>query len=414
MADNIAQVSVMPVAERFATVDRVSPKAAGAGYAEATARANSVAAAVREVNQRQNHDPVAFTLQTSPNVVKPAFEALAQEMLNVTGPIESKRAAAQAFAVATIAEQARLGQTPEQAAKRRPMPILPNQMADAIAGQFIVQPNGGQGPAQLVQMQAQVWGQYWPQVYSQIAKDIGPTARVIANMGNTPAASVMSMNSHVKTEDLKKSLMQSDAKTIDDSIDRLLVPARESLASYTTGGVQTFNDYDNEIKRLAYMYAGQGGTSPVDAAKRAVNDVWGQKYEVRGAVRYPKEPGLDIKAAERGTSRILAESENIAVMVPPEEAAILGKEYTAKQLANSLKNVGFFVTNGDDSGVTLWMRGKSGPQAVQGTNGREISYTWKQLQDIGLRPDKPAVTPTFETSGGGAATGIRNPPRAKP
>jgi hypothetical protein len=411
MADTIAQVRMMPVPERIAAIERATPKSAGAGYAEATARAQSVRQAVVQVNQMQTDDPVAFSMMTSPNVVKPAFDALQATMNDVTATMEARRDAARTFATATLAEQSRLGDTPQQAGiLTRKKPILPNQMANAIAQQFVQQPEGGQPPARLIQMQAEIWGQHWPDVYAQIAKDIGPTARVIANIKDTPAAALLSLHAGTKTEEMKKALPAPDVKIIEDTIDERMIPARDSLVGWTSQGLRTFNDWNEGARRLALLYAGQG-TKPADAAKRAVADVFDNHWEVRGTVRYPKMPGVDPRVAERGMARVLSEAGKLAIMVPPGEAATLGKDYVSKQLANAMRDFGFWITLGDDSGVALWMKGNNGPQLVQGANGQAITYTWKQLQDIATRPEAPGRAPAFGSTGGGAASGMT---RGKP
>jgi hypothetical protein len=414
MADVITQVQAMPVRERAAAVDAALPQQTGAGYADSVARANTIADAVRRVNQAQTDDPVMFTIQSSPNTVKPAFELLQETINNPVIPAAQRRDAAQRFAAATIAEQERLGNTPAQAGRvSRALPVLPKQMATAIANQFVTQPEGGQGPAVMLQMQADMWGKYWPQVYSQIAKDIGPTARVVANLGDSPAASVLSMHANMPIAELKKGVSSEDSKVINETLAAELDGARRSLWGWTTGGAESYNDYEQAAEKLALIYRGQN-IKPIDAAKRAARDVFNDRYEVHGNARIPKSKDIDARQAIRGMNRALAESGNIPVRVPAHEAAILGAEYTAKQLAASLKANGFFVTLGDDSGVQLWMRGRSGEQSVEHGNGGPITYTWKQLQDIAKKPDAPAAVMPFEESRGGAATGMRVTPKPAP
>lgn len=405
MARDVAMVSTMPAAERTRLVEQRLPAQGGPGYAEAAKRSEILARAVMETNRRQEADPAQFTIQSAPQTAGVTFQAL-QDALAGGNP-EQRREAAQAFATATVAEQERLGSIPRRHGQRlRPdVQILPKPMADAIAKQFMTPAEGGQGPAQLIQAQADMWGQYWPNVYRQIAKDIGPTARVVSNLRDTPAAAMLSMNASVKTPDLKKPLVAADAKTVDETIDRELEPFRQSLVGWTTQGVQTFNDFDEAVRRNAYVYAAQG-LKPADAAKRAAQEVVGDYYEFRGTVRIPKLPTLNPRAAETGMAAVLRNADKLGVAVPAGEARFFGSDFTEKQLAESVKANGFFVTLGDDSGVALYLRGANGERAVEGKDGKPITFTWSELQDAAAKAAVGTPGRVTETPGG-AATSVQ-------
>lgn len=394
LAADIAKVSALPMDQRAALVNQRLPAEGGPGYAEAAQRNNSLSRAVAEVNKRQADDPAAFTINTAPQTTGAAFQRFQQSLQG--GDANQRRLAAQEFAVATVAEQTRLGvQSPQ---------ILPKPLADQIARRFMTPAEGGQGPAQLIQAQSDMWGPYWPSVYRQIAKDIGPTARVVSNLRDTPAAAMLSMNAGMKTPDLRKAVLVADAKTVDDTIDVELEPFRQSLVGWTTAGSSTYNDFDEAARRNAYVYAAQG-TKPGDAAKRAVRDVVGDYYEFRGTTRFPKLPSLDPNVAERGMGVVLRDAEKLPIRAMVDSA--LGQEFTEKQIAASVKNNGFFVTLGDDSGVALYLNGANGQRAVEGKDGRPITFTWQQLMERGVEKPKAgtAAPAPFGSNPGGAATG---------
>lgn len=406
MAQSVAQVAALPVAERTQLVEQSKPAVGGPGYAEADQRAGILARAVAEANRRQVEDPAAYTISSAPQSVGTAFQALQQSLSSAATPGQ-RRGAAQSFAAATAAEQERLGGLPRRPGQKLApdVQILPKPLADQIARQFMTPAEGGQGPAQLIQAQADMWGPYWPNVYRQIAKDIGPTARVVSNLKDTPAAAMLSMNAAVKTPDLRKPLVAADAKTVDDTIDSEMEPFRQSLIGWTTEGASTFNDFAEAARRNAYVYAAQG-SKPGDAAKRATREVVGDYYEFSGTTRFPKISGLDPRVAERGMGAVLAGAESLGLRVPEGEAKVLGQEFTAKQLAQSVKSSGFFVTLGDDSGVALYLNGANGQRAVEGPDGRPITFSWKDLMERGVEKPKSGAAPAqFGSNPGGAATG---------
>lgn len=406
MARNIAQVSTLPVNERLALVEQVTPKTGGEGFAEAEKRAQDVARAVNEANRRQADDPAAYAIQVAPQTVGAAYAGLQNALASPTMPADQKRVAAQAYADAVVAEQERLGSisTSKRLKGQIDSPILPKPLAQSIAKQFMTPREGGQGPAQLLQSQADLWGNYWPAVYRQIAQDIGPTARVVANLRDTPAAAMLSMNAALKTEDLKKPVGTANVTTINETIASELTEFRESLVGWTTGGSQAFNDYDEAARRNAYVYAAQG-MKPAEAAKRAARELVLDYYDFSGTVRIPKLPNVDPRGAQAGMDAVLRSADKMKLRVPLEEARILGPDFTADQLAKSVRTNGFFVTLGDDSGVGLYLKGNNGERAVEGADGRPITYTWRELMDLAAASKPAPRVPLFNQTPGGAATG---------
>lgn len=384
---DVKAVATMSPAEQAGLVAARQPRE-GDG-AEVFRRNDQLLTAIERTNRARADDPAAFAIQYAPPVQR-AFQNM-----NAAAP-EARAGAAQAFADATIAEQRRLGVAEPK--------VLPKSMADQIVREFVTPAEGGQGPAQFVQAQAAMWGKHWPAVYQQIAKDIGPSARVVANLRDAPAAAQLSMNAKMQTADLRKQIASPDAKALDEKVEAELEPFRKSLVGWTTGGAGAYNDFDEQAKRLAYIYASQG-TKPVEAAKRAAQELVGEYYEFRGATRIPK--AVDANVAEAGMAATLRNAEALNVRMPEGSAKTLGADFTAKQIAASLKSKGFFITLGDESGVALFLEGANGARAVEGADGKPVTFTWRELEDraVAARRD-PKVTQFGDTSGG-AATGVR-------
>lgn len=387
--EDVARVATMSLSEMGDLMNARQPQP-GPGFAIEQKRQDELRGAIGRVLQEREKDPAAFALQYAPSV-KDAYG----EMVSQPSP-----QASQAFAVAMLSEQKRLG-IAEPA-------LLPKPMADQLSRQFSDLSEGAQKPAQLIQAQANTWGQFWPQVYKQIAKDISPTARVVANLRDTPAAALLSQSAKLKTEELKKGVLTEDQKTINDQVDSSLAPFRRSLIGWTSGGTGTYNDFEEATKRLAYIYAGQD-TKPVDAAKRAARELVEEYYDFRGSVRIPR--AVDASGAERGMAAVLKASDALGVRVPEGEAKVLGPEFVGKTLATSVKNSGFFVTLGDDSGVALYLQGANGARAIEGANGRPITFTWRELQDRAIEARRQPGAVSFGETDAGAVTGAT---RAKP
>lgn len=380
---DVSRVATMSPAEQQDLLTTRKPQP-GAGFAVEVGRHEELVRAVTQVNTARAKDPAAYTLQYAP-AVSAAFKAMND------APNDPQAVAA--YAQATVAEQKRLGIA-------EPV-LLPKPMADAIARQFNDLSEGAQKPAQLIQQYGETWGRHWPQVYRQIAKEIGPSARVIANLRDTPAAAMLSMNAGMKTKDLRSPIPAGDAKTVDDAVEIELASFRQSLAGWTTGGSGTYNDFDEAAKRNAYVYTAQG-VKPGEAAKRAARELVGDYYSFIGPTRVPTN--VSLPAVEAGLSATLRDADKLSARVPDNEARILGPEFAAKQIGTSLKNNGFFVTLGDDSGVALYMKGNNGERAVEGADGKPITFTWKQLIERGTASAARASLRT-EQNDGGAATG---------
>lgn len=384
---DVKSVATMPPTEQAAMLATRAPQA-GEGFAVAQQRHEQLARAVEQTNKAKTDDPGAFVIQFAPTVQR-AYQA------SVQAPAEQRAAMTQAFAEASFAEQRRLGVEEPK--------LLPKAIAEQIVREFVVPREGGaQSATQFIQGQEQQWGPYWPQVYKQIAKDIGTTARVVSNLRDTPAAAVLSMHANIKTPELRKPIPTPDAKTVDDTVEAELLPFRQSVVGWTTGGNTAYNDYDEQAKRLAYVYTSQG-TKPAEAAKRAAREVVGDYYEFRGKTRIPK--AVDAAVTEAGMTAVLKSADTLTPKLPEAEMKALGKDFTQKQVGAALRSKGFFVTLGDDSGVALHMEGANGARAVEGADGKPIVFTWRELAQKATEDQRAPGVTQFGNTEGGAATG---------
>lgn len=337
----------------------------GPGYEAAAKRYEGLVRAVQGKRKLLEDDPAAY-VGGLPGPVADKFRAV------TTSTPETAPQAAQAYAAATLAEQMRLG-APEPK-------VLPKIAAENLVRTFEASMAGGQLGAAFIREQARMWGDYWPQVYGQVAKSLTPAVRVLANMGDTPAAGVLAQAAKTKTAELRDVIDKADAKTIDDEVQGSLESFRLTMVS--PGGMQAHNEFREQAQRLAYIYAGRG-ESAKDAARRAANEVVNDYYTFAETYRIPKSAGGDPGSMQVGAEQALADIGKLPLALPA-EAKAAGAKWTQEQIASSLRDRARWYTLPDETGVVLLMRGADGGLwSVERDDGRSIVYKWADLEGIG-------------------------------
>lgn len=346
-------------AEMQAIVDRHKP-AATDGFAEGQKMYQVLAHSAQQIISQRNSDPALFVAQTSPEI-KQLYEAA-----NNGDP-----SAAQKYATASLAEQKRLGVVQPK--------ILPESTANQIAGMFFDQKDGGKNSAQLMTELQQQWGNAWPEVHKQLARDnkLPPAAMVIPNMSDDGAKERLARWSQVPDKVFEERLpnKSADVKDINSSIQAELSPFWNSL-TLQNGGENTYNTYAEQAKKLALGYVASG-KSPKDAAAQAYQETVGHAYEFGPSYRVPKMemPGQVFQGADFA----LRNAEKLEV-APFRSVAGLTADQSAAATIRAVKDHGVWATNDDESGLNLYVEGSNGLNAVRDKSGRQISLTWDQLR----------------------------------
>ena len=308
--------------------------------------------------KQQQTDPAGYATKYSP-IVRQAF-ATAQE--------EGTPEAYQAYAVATVAEQQRLGVAQPQ--------LLPKEAADQLAANFNQQIQGGENAAILIERQAQLWGKDFPAVLQQVGNKLPAEAQVIATGLPKDIAERMASVAVVKDKDLDIGLQKGQKDEISQSIQEAMGPFAESLQGQA-GATSTYSTMYKAALRTATSYVLQG-ESPKDAAKRVVDGMVNDKYDFFGTYRVPKT--LDTSAVSRGAERALQTIKPDELMLLPGFEGVTD-EQNAKQLHDALQSGGQWVPNNDESGLALTLNGYQ----LMGKDGKPIIRTWDQLQMGGLQ-----------------------------
>jgi len=242
-------------------------------------------------NQQLRADPAQYVVAADPAVREAAAEAAAN-------PRDA--GAAERYAYATVAAQARLG-VPE--AERR---VISKPQALAIVGDIMRSdpgdgtPQNPDGPAIRMRGLQQQWGRAYQQVFGDLVRDgkLPPEYQVLATIespiGQADFARMIAAANKAGGMNRLADVLPREARTqIDNEVGTYAAPfVRTATASGQTGGVALADVVQTSIKNLATYYAIQGA-SPGDALQRATDRVLNDKYEFQGTMRVPRSVGLD-------------------------------------------------------------------------------------------------------------------------
>lgn len=379
-------------ADRQAAIARYTP-VPGAGFDEQQRIQGSLIQANQLIEKRIATDPAAFALQTAPTVQQ-AYGAMQAALADQKMPPAQREAAIDAYALASTAEQERVGVRSiksdvlgEGGAARQLSPrLLTNGEANSIAQSFNSSPANA---AQLMDGLQQQWGAHFPQVFAQLAQDnkIPPAALVIPNMSDPYAKETLARLADPK---LQKAMMENlpagSTKDINAALQQSNEPFFNSLA-FQQGGQRTYDTVMEQQRVLAASYVMQG-RSASDAARIAYDQTVGHQYFFADSLRIPKAEQPDLVQSGLGT--LQSAPEGLHATPPPSyRPGLTTKDRDAAWL-DAIKSNATWVANGDESGAAMVVRGRTDAGAdvrypVPGPDGKTpLTWTWAQLRAIGM------------------------------
>jgi hypothetical protein len=251
--------------------------------------------------------------------------------------------------------------------------ILPESMVDNLLRQI---DNSKETSVVAIQQVAQSFGKYSDQVMQQVQKSAYPALQVVMATNNPRAANALWQNRALNTSDLRGSLPKTDADSADSNWND---KAKDFAGTMVVqpGGAVVWNNFNEQGKRLTYTYM-QRGMSPSDAAKQAYQDVLGEQYQTNGTWRMPVTAGQDIRDVNDGASEYLKNLKADQVM-PLIGDPRLPESVNREQTVSRLKDNAQWVTNSDETGLTLMMNGL----LVNDANGRPITMSYGDLAKLG-------------------------------
>lgn len=315
-------------------------------YATAQAKLNQV------IKARES-DPGTWLQANSP-VVKNAFEQY-----------QNNQASGEYLVSRLQAEKDRLGINSKK--------VLPDAMVNNLISQI---DNNKESSVTSIQSVAQSFGKYSDQVMQQVQKSAYPALQVIMATNNPRAANALWQNRSVKTSDLRGSFEKTDADSADSSWND---QAKDFAGTMVVqpGGSAVWNNFNEQGKRLTYTYM-QRGMSPGDAAKQAYQDVLGEQYQTNGTWRMPNNAGHDIRDVNDGANVYLKNLSADQIM-PLIGDARLPDEVNREQSISRIRDNAQWVTNSDETGLTLTMNGL----LINNAKGQPITVSFADLAKLG-------------------------------
>lgn len=314
-----------------------------------------VASKYGQVMKAREDDPGAWLLQNS-SVVKDAAQQL-----------NSNQVSGEYFASRIQAEKERLG--------IRNKDVLPKEMVNTILSQI---DNSNEKSVAAIQNIAQDYGSMAPVVMSQLQGKSSSALSVVMSLDNMNAANALFQNRKVSTDDLKKS-SGAQANSVESEWAGQFADFGVSLASQR-GGLKAYSDFNEQGKRLAYIYAAQGMSGSA-AAKMAFNQIAGDQYDFEGTWRLPKSLNLNARDINDGLSNYLnkLKPEDVsptAFTSDPRLPADVGRTMALSRIKNNAE----WVTSEDEKGLYL----TADRTYINGADGNPIFVPFKELSQLGI------------------------------
>ena len=141
---------------------------------------------------------------------------------------------------------------------------------------------------------------------------------------------------------------------------------------------------NRNVERLALRYM-MDGYEMEEAVEKAANKVIFDRYALVGPrgrqFRVPAK--LNVDKIEDGAEVSLLDAAMPGKLSGP-DASLFGEEFTDGTYAAWVRREGYWVTNGDENGVVLFVGGR----AVRDRDGNLIERTWEELERRGLGEQK--------------------------
>lgn len=321
-------------------------------YATAQAKLNSVLKA-------RESDPGTW-LQKNSNVAQSAFQLY-----------QDGQASGEYLASRLQAEKDRLGIVSKK--------VLPDTMVDNILTKI---DNNKESSVTAIQSVAQSFGKYSAQVMQQVQKSAFPALQVVMATDNPRAANALWQNRSVKTSDLRSSFEKVTADSADSSWND---QAKQFAATMVVqpGGTAVWNNFNEQGKRLTYINM-QRGISYSDAAKQAYQDILGAQYQTTDTWRMPNTSGQDLQDVKDGANKYLSDLNPDQIM-PLIGDPRLPEKVNRDQSISRIRDNGQWVTNSDETGLTLMMNGL----LVNGADGNPITVPFSELAKLGAGDRSP-------------------------
>lgn len=347
------------------------------------------------VEQRENaldDDAATYVLGNSERL-----QRLYSSITDDSGRIDA--AAAEEYAAAMEAEQRRL-RGPDAR-----VDLLTGNQLDGVARRL---DEVGRSPAAaedawaMLASEADRWGKYWPEVSRQMQEEeivSGPlsvasslTAATDRSTGQTLVRAAFLGQKELKSRLEERGEILTDVDvTVSDSLDQL----RATLPADVLGAPAAWRDHTQAVQTMGMYIADRDDVSVGEGVERAADRLVNDRYRFAGSYRIPRsetpEPIID---GARGVRDSIGEHDFAA----PASLAGLDDEQTREAASEAIASNGYWITNGDESGLQL-VYGNG--QAVERVNadGKFVPFemSWDELRANESR--RPATGPAEQSTG---------------
>lgn len=354
------------------------------GFKGDAAYLQAVQAAAAERMRAIKEDPAGYTIQNS-NPAKKAFDAMSDSNFS---PESVRR-----YAAVAAGAQRDLG-GPIHSVK-----LLPKQMTDQVVSEIASLPPE-QAANRMESLQKQ-FGPLWTEVLGEMRGKVPAGVSTLGRLTSVEDSRVrVDLASAIKDKDLRKNLLDTDAKEVDARVDEGLQPYARVVSQAGSGAQMMLSEELAAAKALSYKYVSQGA-SPSAAAKKAVNDLIFNRYDVGDTFLAPK--GV-LSLAQRQAAKIMQETP--ADQFP--EAAGGDPSVSSKYRRDANRaaaDLGYWANVTDLSSGKLgieWRYGDGTPVLLQG--GEKVRLLFDELKNLPTAPRKGALPRDFTQTPGGATT----------
>lgn len=348
---DLASVPMAPPGVQAKLLDSHRPE--DEGFAQEAERHDTLARAIAHDHQRRK-DPAQYVLDHSPAL---------RDLLTRTK--DDPAAARQAVAL-SLELQASAG-IPEL--ERR---ILPQGLAAGTVRQLTSLP--AEQAADVLEQQAQTYGDLWPRVFGELAREKLPEAYQVLATTDHPVARKRLAEVLRQDKDALRQVAGTDARRVDDAVGAALEPLARSLA-FAPDGPAVLARYTEAARRLGYANAPMQGAA--QAGEQAVRDLITGRYDFieqeGGVARVPKDQAERVQDFARRTLDALTDEDlpdlgGGAKLTPAERK---------RMLRQSLAR-GVWVTNERDDGLVLLDARR---QPVRRADGRRVEFRFSDVTD---------------------------------
>lgn len=348
-----------------------APITEGGDFDQATRELQAAEQALERRNKAIQNDRARYVIENTERVGR-LYEQMADS---------SDEDALDHYIAAATSEQRRLGIPAEQ------VRLLPNEYVGTIEqelGLVDLTPEGAQDAHNRLRELQQQFGQHWPTVQRQLEEQgvlTGPMA-VAAGLDRpeeTRVAQELIRASAIGRDGLKQQVdrpgLEGDlSETLSDQLADFQATITEQV-----GGARVYGDvYDSvELMTMRYMARGE---SLSDAAEQAYADVVGNRYEVRGTYRIPKQLTVSSRAVDRGAQQTTENLSEMNLVLPQFDPAIR-EEDAREQWVNAVQANGRWVTNPEETGLQLVDETGSLVLRQVGDEVVPVEFSWEQLEE---------------------------------